>query len=51
MVAASLEPLGYTPDKRGRVSAERESVFTSAKVYSYTGGETQTIVKTIIDVE
>lgn len=51
MVAASLEPLGYTPYKRGRVNAGKARKFTSAKVYSYTGGETQKIVKKIIDSE
>lgn len=50
MIASSLAPLGYTPQKRGRVNTSEETVFTSAKVYSYTGNATQKIVKTIVEL-
>ena len=51
MVAAALEPLGYVPYKRGRVSAGEASPFTSAKVYKKDGPAKQKIIKTIIDLE
>ncbi|HUM85631.1 MAG TPA: hypothetical protein PLN48_18020 [Lachnospiraceae bacterium] len=51
MVAASLKPLGYEPEKRGRVKAAKTGAFTSAKVYIPKGKAEEIVVKRIIDAE
>ncbi len=50
MIAVSLAPLGYSPEKRGRINIEGLQHFTSAKVYSFTGDAEQRIVKHIVDI-
>lgn len=52
MVAASLEPLGYVPYKRGRVNAGKSSVFTTAKVYKKDRKNArEIIIKKIVDAK
>jgi hypothetical protein len=55
MVAAALEPYGYTSKGEGAKLARLpysvgSKYFTKAKVFAYAGGETQRIVKTIVNV-
>ena len=51
MVKASISPFGYTTKNKSRLSSELKlQFFVTAKNYEYTGGETQKIVKKIIDL-
>ncbi|WP_062349892.1 hypothetical protein [Bacillus kwashiorkori] len=50
MVNASLSPLGYTSKSKARMPKHLNlHYFTTAMTYHYTGGETQKIIKKIVD--
>ncbi|MGV8905923.1 MAG: hypothetical protein ACOH15_04935 [Acetobacterium sp.] len=47
MVATSLAPLGFTVFKKGRVTNKNAIYFKNASHYTFTGDETQRVVKYI----
>jgi len=50
MVAVSIAPFGYTSSSKKRLSRILKlKYFFNATVFSYTGGETQRVVKKIVD--
>lgn len=50
MVATSIAPFGYTSSSKKRLSLSLElNYFSNATVFCYTGGETQKVIKTIVD--
>ena len=51
MVKTAIIPFGYTTKNKSRLSSELNlQFFVTAKNYEYTGGETQRIVKKIVDL-